>query len=67
MSKSRSRTRIRTIKKMGDGQYFTKSQTLTHYGCMTVFILPFKLIWLMFKYTVGLPFVIASRTSKKNK
>jgi len=63
---SRSRIRVRTIKKMkGDGQYFTMSQSVGHWGCMSIITLPFKLIFWIFKYTIGLPFVIASRMSKK--
>jgi len=61
------RGRVKTIKPMGKGRYFVQSQSVGHWGCMSIITLPFKLIYWMFKYTIGLPFVIASRISKKSK
>ena len=64
---SESRIRIRTIKKMkGDGQYFTMSQSVLHWGCMGIILFIFKLPWYMIKYTIGLPFILM-RKSKKNR
>jgi len=61
------RGRVKTIKSMGKGRYFVQSQSVSHWGCMSILVLPFKLLWWMIKYTIGLPFVIANRVSRKNK
>lgn len=60
------RGRVKTIKPMGKGRFFVQSQSPTHWGCMSIIALPFKLLWWMIKYTIGLPFVIVGAI-KKNK
>lgn len=52
------RGKVRTIRKIGNGEYFTQSMDLSFFVFSKILYFPFKLIWWGIKYTIGLPFVI---------
>jgi len=59
------KARVRSFKPIGKGEYFTQSKSVSHWLFIKILILPFKLTWWIFKYTIGLPFVILYKKFKK--
>ena len=59
------KAKVRKINRIGKSTYMTESYSPSTWIVFKLLAWPFKAMWWMFKYTIGLPIVILQKKSNR--